>query len=55
MIRRLPLYLLFALPLIFLALFFFNPLLAILGVSLAPNSQLDLSGFVQCEIAGNTS
>ncbi|MEO8395540.1 MAG: iron ABC transporter permease [Chloroflexota bacterium] len=47
MIRRLPLYLLFALPLIFLALFFFNPLLAILGVSLAPNGQLDLSGFAQ--------
>ena len=46
-LRRLPLYLLFALPLIFLALFFFNPLLAILGVSLAPNGQLDLSGFAQ--------
>jgi thiamine transport system permease protein len=44
--RALP-YLLFALPLIFLALFFFNPLLAILGVSLAPNGQLDLSGFAQ--------
>src|SRR6185369_7459577 len=47
MLRRLSLIILFALPLLFLALFFFNPLLAILGVSLAPNGQLDLSGFAQ--------
>jgi thiamine transport system permease protein len=37
-------YLLF-IPLIFLALFFFYPLLAILGVSLAPEGRLDLSSF----------
>ena len=44
-LRRPLTYLLFALPLLFLAVFFLNPLLAILGVSLAPNGQLDLSGF----------
>lgn len=44
MIRRLGL-LLFALPLLFLAIFFFYPLLSILAVSLAPEGQLDLSGF----------
>ena len=32
-------------PLLFLALFFIYPLLTILGVSLAPQGQLDLSGF----------
>lgn len=32
-------------PLGFLALFFFYPLLSIFGVSLAPEGQLDLSGF----------
>ncbi len=46
-LHRFAIWILFALPLIFLALFFFNPLLAILGVSLAPNGQLDLSGFIQ--------
>ncbi len=46
-LRRILLWGIFLLPLIFLALFFFNPLLAILGVSLAPNGPLDLSGFVQ--------
>ncbi|MDX2160521.1 MAG: iron ABC transporter permease [bacterium] len=33
------------LPLIFLAVFFFYPLLSILGISLAPGGTLDLSGF----------
>ncbi len=47
MIRRPLLWLLFTLPLLFLAVFFFYPLLSILGVSLAPNGQLDLSGFAQ--------
>lgn len=37
--------LLYALPLLFLALFFFYPLASIFGVSLAPAGQLDLSGF----------
>ncbi|MEP6985152.1 MAG: iron ABC transporter permease [Chloroflexota bacterium] len=32
-------------PVLFLALFFIYPLLTILGVSLAPQGQLDLSGF----------
>ena len=32
-------------PLLFLSLFFIYPLLTILGVSLAPHGQLDLSGF----------
>lgn len=40
-------WLLFALPLLFLALFFFYPLLSIFGVSLAPQGQLDLSGFTE--------
>ncbi len=40
-------WLLFALPLLFLAVFFFYPLLSILGVSLAPNGQIDLSGFAE--------
>jgi thiamine transport system permease protein len=35
----------YALPLLFLALFFFYPLAAIFGVSLAPEGQPDLSGF----------
>lgn len=34
-------------PLIFLAVFFFYPLMRILGVSLIPEGQLDLSGFVR--------
>ncbi len=34
---------LYAIPLLFLALFFFYPLLTILGVSLAPEGRLDLS------------
>jgi thiamine transport system permease protein len=38
--------LLFA-PLLFLAVFFFYPLLSILGLSLAPNGQPDLSSFGQ--------
>jgi len=36
--------LLYALPLIFLAIFYFYPLLSILGVSLAPEGRLELSG-----------
>jgi thiamine transport system permease protein len=38
--------LLYALPLLFLALFFFYPLVSIFQISLAPEGQLDLSGFV---------
>jgi thiamine transport system permease protein len=34
-------------PLAFLAVFFFYPLLSIFGVSLAPGGQLDLSGFTR--------
>src|SRR5687767_14671820 len=34
-------------PLVFLALFFFYPLASILGISLAPEGQLDLSGFAK--------
>ncbi len=34
-------------PLLFLAVFFIYPLLTIFGVSLAPDGQLDLSGFVR--------
>ncbi len=34
-------------PLVFLALFYFYPLLSILVVSLAPEGQLDLSGFAR--------
>ena len=34
-------------PLLFLLIFFFYPLLSIFGVSLAPEGQLDLSGFVR--------
>jgi thiamine transport system permease protein len=45
-IRRLRRGLLFA-PLLFLAVFFFYPLLSILRVSLAPNGQPDLSSFGQ--------
>lgn len=37
--------LLYALPLLFLALFFFYPLVSIFQISLAPEGQLDLSGF----------
>ncbi len=40
-------WVLFALPLLFLALFFFYPLISIFGVSLAPEGQLDLSGFAE--------
>ena len=40
-------WLLFAVPLLFLAVFFFYPLISILGVSLAPDGQLDLSGFAE--------
>ncbi len=47
MIRRALPWLLFLLPLLFLAIFFFYPLISILGVSLAPKGQLDLSGFAQ--------
>jgi thiamine transport system permease protein len=36
--------LLYALPLLFLALFYFYPLLSILSLSLAPEGRLDLSG-----------
>jgi thiamine transport system permease protein len=36
--------LLYALPLIFLAIFYFYPLFSILGLSLAPQGRLDLSG-----------
>ena len=36
--------LLYVLPLIFLAIFYFYPLLSILSVSLAPQGRLDLSG-----------
>lgn len=36
-----------ALPLLFLALFFFYPLLSILALSLAPDGEIDLSGFSQ--------
>ena len=39
-----PWRLLYALPLLFLAVFYFYPLLSILGVSLAPGGRLDLSG-----------
>ncbi len=39
-----PWRLLYALPLIFLAIFYFYPLLSILGLSLAPEGRLDLSG-----------
>jgi thiamine transport system permease protein len=39
-----PWRLLYALPLIFLAIFYFYPLLSILGLSLAPGGRLDLSG-----------
>lgn len=42
-LRRLPLLL----PLLFLAIFFFYPLLAILRVSLFPEGELDLSGFTR--------
>jgi thiamine transport system permease protein len=41
--RRLAQALLYALPLAFLAVFFFYPLLTILSVSLAPEGKLDLS------------
>jgi len=34
-------------PLLFLAIFFFYPLLSIFAVSLAPDGQLDLSGFTR--------
>ncbi len=47
MIRRPLKWLFFALPLIFLALFFFYPLASIFGVSLTQDGALDLSGFVQ--------
>ncbi len=40
-------WLLFALPLLFLAVFFFYPLISIMGVSLAPEGRLDLSGFAE--------
>src|SRR5688500_18757109 len=40
-------WLLFALPLLFLAIFFFYPLISIFGVSLAPEGQIDLSGFAE--------
>ena len=53
--RALPLrplkWLFFALPLIFLAVFFFYPLASIFGVSLTQNGTLDLSGFVQLVIS----
>lgn len=52
MSRRLLIGLFFALPLLFLAIFFFYPLISILGVSLAPNGQLDLSGFAQLVTSG---
>ncbi len=39
-----PWRLLYALPLLFLAVFYFYPLLSILGLSLAPEGRLDLSG-----------
>ncbi|MCI0352785.1 MAG: ABC transporter permease subunit, partial [Acidobacteriales bacterium] len=42
---RLMRYGLVLVPLLFLALFYFYPLLSILGVSLAPQGQLDLSSF----------
>lgn len=41
---RIPIY---GLPLAFLAIFLFYPLLSILGVSLAPNGQLDLSSLAE--------
>ncbi len=44
-LRRSLAWLLFAVPLLFLAVFFFYPLLSILGVGLAPEGALDLSGF----------
>ncbi len=44
-LRRPLKWLLFALPLLFLAVFFFYPLLSIFGVSLTQEGQLDLSGF----------
>lgn len=37
---------LYALPIAFLAIFFFHPLLNILGYSLASHGQIDLSGFL---------
>lgn len=40
-------WLLFALPLAFLALFFFYPLISIFEVSLFPDGMLDLSGFTR--------
>ncbi len=46
-LRHVLVWILFALPLLFLAVFFFYPLIAIFGVSLAPQGQLDLSGFAQ--------
>jgi thiamine transport system permease protein len=42
-----PMWLLFLLPLGFLALFFFYPLLSIFAVSLFPDGVLDLSGFAR--------
>lgn len=41
-----PYRILLLIPLVFLALFFFYPLLAIFGISLAPEGKLDLSAFV---------
>lgn len=38
-------YLLYALPLAFMAIFYFYPLLSILGLGLAPEGKVDLSGF----------
>ena len=44
-LRRLLVGLAFALPLLFLALFFFYPLAEIFRVSFLPEGRLDLSGF----------
>ncbi|MBC7869829.1 MAG: iron ABC transporter permease [Chitinophagaceae bacterium] len=45
LIRRWGVYGLLLMPLLFLAIFYFYPLASILGVSFAPQGQLDLSGF----------
>lgn len=44
MIRRLPLYLLYTIPLLFLAIFYLYPLVSILRVSLLPEGRLNLAG-----------
>lgn len=45
-------WLLFLVPLLFLALFFFYPLLSIFQFSLFPEGQLDLSGFTRIATSG---